>query len=90
MNQKWYHERSVPYRRGYLLYGPPGSGKTSFINAISGHMNLNLCTLNLSGHLTDDLLNDLLSNTPLDSMILLEDVISVFNYLGGFYICRKN
>lgn len=41
-------------------------------------MNLNLCTLNLSGHLTDDLLNDLLSNTPLDSMILLEDVDSIF------------
>jgi ATP-dependent 26S proteasome regulatory subunit len=27
----WYRERGVPYRRGYLLYGPPGCGKTSFI-----------------------------------------------------------
>ena len=22
----WYRERGIPYRRGYLLYGPPGSG----------------------------------------------------------------
>ena len=24
---EWYHKRGIPYRRGYLLYGPPGSGK---------------------------------------------------------------
>ena len=21
---EWYHKRGIPYRRGYLLYGPPG------------------------------------------------------------------
>lgn len=26
-SQKWYVDRGIPYRRGYLLYGPPGSGK---------------------------------------------------------------
>ena len=24
----WYLERGIPYRRGYLLHGPPGSGKS--------------------------------------------------------------
>jgi mitochondrial chaperone BCS1 len=32
----WYIDRGIPYRRGYLLYGPPGSGKTSAIMAIAG------------------------------------------------------
>ena len=27
----WYIDKGIPYRRGYLLYGPPGSGKTSYI-----------------------------------------------------------
>jgi chaperone BCS1 len=33
---KWYYDRGIPYRRGYLLYGPPGSGKSSFIQALAG------------------------------------------------------
>uniref|UniRef100_A0A915DCS1 Mitochondrial chaperone BCS1 n=1 Tax=Ditylenchus dipsaci TaxID=166011 RepID=A0A915DCS1_9BILA len=28
-SQKWYVDRGVPYRRGYLLHGPPGTGKSS-------------------------------------------------------------
>lgn len=31
----WYLERGIPYRRGYLLHGPPGSGKTSYIMVLS-------------------------------------------------------
>ena len=23
-NSKWYRDREIPYRRGYLLHGPPG------------------------------------------------------------------
>lgn len=26
-SEKWYNDRGIPYRRGYLLYGPPGNGK---------------------------------------------------------------
>jgi ATP-dependent 26S proteasome regulatory subunit len=25
----FYHERGLPYKRGYLLYGVPGAGKSS-------------------------------------------------------------
>ena len=37
-NPKWYTQRGIPYRRGYLLYGPPGCGKSSFITALAGHL----------------------------------------------------
>ena len=76
---KWYAERGIPYRRGYLLYGPPGSGKTSFINALAGDLEYNICILNLSERgLTDDRLNHLLSNLPERSIMLLEDVDAAF------------
>lgn len=47
-NATWYADRGIPYRRGYLLYGTPGSGKTSIITAMAGELQLNICILNLS------------------------------------------
>ncbi|KAJ3417585.1 hypothetical protein HDV05_000042 [Chytridiales sp. JEL 0842] len=78
-NGKWYHERGIPYRRGYLLYGPPGTGKTSFIQALAGHMEYNICVMNLSERgMTDDRLAHLLTNSPPRSLILLEDIDAAF------------
>jgi mitochondrial chaperone BCS1 len=69
----------IPYRRGYLLYGPPGSGKSSFIQALAGELGYNICILNLGERaLTDDRLNHLLSNAPERSILLLEDIDAAF------------
>ncbi|SCU93355.1 LAMI_0E14070g1_1 [Lachancea mirantina] len=79
-NGKWYFERGIPYRRGYLLYGPPGSGKTSFIQALAGELDYNICIMNLSeANLTDDRLNHLMNNIPERSILLLEDIDAAFN-----------
>ncbi|MBN3308428.1 mitochondrial chaperone BCS1 [Amia ocellicauda] len=78
-NPKWYTDRGIPYRRGYLLYGPPGCGKSSFITALAGEMEYSICLLSLSDRsLSDDRLNHLLSAAPQQSIILLEDVDAAF------------
>ncbi|XP_052769207.1 mitochondrial chaperone BCS1-like [Mya arenaria] len=78
-NPKWYMDRGIPYRRGYLLYGPPGCGKSSYINALAGELDYSICVLNLSERgLTDDRLNHLLTVAPEQSIILLEDVDAAF------------
>ncbi|ANB14283.1 bifunctional AAA family ATPase chaperone/translocase BCS1 [Sugiyamaella lignohabitans] len=76
----WYYDRGIPYRRGYLLYGPPGSGKSSVIQALAGELDYNICILNLSEiTLTDDRLNHLMNHIPERSILLLEDIDAAFN-----------
>ncbi|XP_034100144.1 mitochondrial chaperone BCS1 [Drosophila albomicans] len=78
-NSLWYTQRGIPYRRGYLLYGPPGCGKSSFITALAGELEYGICLLNLSERgLTDDRLNHLMNVAPEQTIILLEDIDAAF------------
>lgn len=35
---KWYLDRGVPYYRGFLFHGPPGTGKSSTAFALASHL----------------------------------------------------
>ncbi|KAL8989413.1 MAG: hypothetical protein Q9177_001699 [Variospora cf. flavescens] len=79
-SERWYYDRGIPYRRGYLLHGPPGSGKSSFIQALAGELDYNIAILNLSERgLTDDRLNYLLTIIPKRTVVLLEDIDAAFS-----------
>jgi len=74
-SHKWYLDRGIPYRRGYLLHGPPGCGKSSFVAALAGQLGYNISILNLGDPgMTDDRLQHLLAVVPPKSLVLLEDV----------------
>ena len=73
--KSWYADRGIPYRRGYLLHGPPGNGKSSFVMALAGLMNYHIAMLNLCDpSLTDERLQYLLAHAPPRSLLLLEDI----------------
>lgn len=76
---EWYAGVGIPYRRGYLLHGPPGCGKTSFCQALAGALKLDLCILTLSNKdLTDNELAEHMREAPASAIVLLEDVDAVF------------
>ena len=78
-SQAWYMSRGIPWRRGYLFHGVPGAGKTSIICALAGQFQMNLYILNIAGTgMSDDRLSGLLAKVPMRSLVLLEDVDSVF------------
>ena len=69
----------IPYKRSYLLYGPPGTGKSSFAQALAGHIKYSICYVNCSDSLTDFDFNNLLNFAPQKSILLIEDVDSIFS-----------
>ncbi|KAF8656120.1 hypothetical protein AX16_002758 [Volvariella volvacea WC 439] len=78
-SEDWYAKIGVPYRRGYLLYGPPGAGKTSTIYALAGELNLEIYTLPLSANFVDDgFLQRAASAIPKRSILLIEDIDCAF------------
>jgi chaperone BCS1 len=78
-SSSYYTRLGVPYRRGYLMHGPPGCGKSSFVTALAGEMRLAICVLSLSNRsLDDESLNNLLNTAPLRSIVLLEDIDRAF------------
>lgn len=75
--RKYYANRGIPYRRGYLFYGTPGCGKTSFSNALAGHFGLNIYMFSLSNSaMTDAILEMLFEQLPSRCIVLLEDIDS--------------
>ena len=46
--EAWFKRHRLPFRRGYLLYGPPGNGKTSVIRVVAAHPMISVYTLDFS------------------------------------------
>lgn len=70
----WYAQRGIPYRRGFLLSGPPGCGKTSLVMALAGHFSRPIYALNLGSVNGDDLLIDAVTSVPENAILLIEDI----------------
>ncbi|KAJ3202538.1 mitochondrial chaperone [Entophlyctis luteolus] len=73
-DKDFYKRMGLPYRRGYLFSGKPGTGKTSLINAISATYNRDLYYINLQDIKTDNELQSAFASVPKNSIIVFEDI----------------
>lgn len=68
-----YRSLGVPFHRGYLFCGPPGTGKTSLVSAIGEKFGMSIYAINLA-HFNDRSLVAAMNEVEQNSVILFEDI----------------
>jgi len=79
-SEQWYKDKNIPWKRGWLLYGKPGTGKTAFIRAIAQELNMPVMSFDLSSMTNKDLDQKWkysISKSPV--IVLFEDIDAVFD-----------
>lgn len=78
--RRWYNQHGIQHKRGYLFFGPPGTGKTSMVQALAGHFEHNICQVHLTHpNLTDESLRAAVNQAPRKSLLVFEDVDAIFS-----------
>jgi hypothetical protein len=83
--EPWFRKMRLPFRRGYLLHGPPGNGKSTAIRAMLTSAGLTAYTLRLFDSRTEDVDIDRIFERAVNhapAMILLEDIDRAFPRTG--------
>lgn len=78
--EDWFRRHNLPYRRGYLLYGPPGNGKTTVARIMAGHpairaFGVDFRTAGYSPDQVSDMFDAAAAQAP--SLVILEDIDKV-------------
>ncbi|ORX47051.1 P-loop containing nucleoside triphosphate hydrolase protein [Hesseltinella vesiculosa] len=73
-NRDFYKRVGLAYQRGYLLYGSPGTGKTSLVLAIASYLGRSLYFINLGYIRSDAELLDAFVSIPTNAVVVFEDV----------------
>ena len=77
-NRKWYEERNIIYKRGYMFSGDAGCGKTSITLSLAKHYNKCINFLQLNG-IDDGSIRKLFRELTPNSILVIEDVDSAYN-----------
>ncbi|GMH18174.1 hypothetical protein Nepgr_020015 [Nepenthes gracilis] len=77
--KEFYKRVGKAWKRGYLLFGPPGTGKSSLIAAMANYLNFDVYDLLLTDISSDAEMRRLLLTTANRSILVVEDIDCSFD-----------
>lgn len=79
-SEKWIKSRKIPWKRGWLVSGKPGTGKTAFVRALGQELDLPIFSFDLSTMNNLDFVEGWSQATSKAPCIaLFEDIDGIFN-----------
>ncbi|KAL6598649.1 hypothetical protein ACP70R_046348 [Stipagrostis hirtigluma subsp. patula] len=73
-NKEYYRRIGKAWKRGYLLHGPPGTGKSTMIAAMANYLNYDIYDIELTMVRSNNDLRKLFIETTGKSIIVIEDI----------------
>lgn len=70
---KW----GYPFKRNYLIIGPPGSGKSSLVSIAASELDLDVCFISVTPSMTEKELCVAVSSLTNNCMLVIEDVDTI-------------
>ena len=78
VGEAYYKQTGRAHKMGFLLHGPPGTGKSSFAAAVANKMHYDLYFIDLQGgRMTNGCLQNLSNSLSDKAVILIEDIDTV-------------
>lgn len=76
-SREWYRKRAIPWRRGWLLHGAPGNGKTTFVEVMAEELALPLHRYDIASFTNEDI--GKMSTADPAAILLFDDIDCVFS-----------
>ncbi|MED6134101.1 hypothetical protein PIB30_034315 [Stylosanthes scabra] len=73
-SKEYYAKIGKPWKRGYLLFGPPGTGKSTLIAAIANFLSYDVYDIELTAVMSNAELRKLLIGIASKSVVVIEDI----------------
>lgn len=89
-SEDFYQQYSIPYKRNYLFYGKPGTGKTSLIMALASELGRNIRLVSIrNSYRLEDIVRTIYSYAK-NSILVFEDIDAQTSIMDSRDLCPKN